>query len=198
MLMLSLGKKLFQDWRKLGNLRKEVYFSLQRWVQVNIRYLRLRKHMTEGNLATEKYTEAAVTMAEANKDFVIGFICNKPISSDPSFLYITPGVQLQESCDTLGQVQAAFSMNHIGSNIERQMMLFPMELILLLWAEELLVLLIFEILLQNTEILHGLHTKRGCRISPTFSFQNNWLKILIELIQNSYIITLLLIIILEH
>ena len=36
-------------------------------------------------------------MAEANKDFVIGFICVSKISSDPSFLHMTPGKGRLES-----------------------------------------------------------------------------------------------------
>jgi len=58
---------------------------------------------SEGSLATESYTDAAVKMAEANKDFVIGFICGKKLSDDFTLLHITPGVQFQTGGDSLGQ-----------------------------------------------------------------------------------------------
>jgi uridine monophosphate synthetase len=58
---------------------------------------------SEGSLATDSYTDAAVKMAEANKDFVIGFICGKKLSDDFTLLHITPGVQFQTGGDSLGQ-----------------------------------------------------------------------------------------------
>ncbi|KAK7098757.1 uridine 5'-monophosphate synthase-like [Littorina saxatilis] len=56
-----------------------------------------------GNLATPDYAKATVKMAEEHKDFVIGFICQSKLASDPAFLHMTPGVQLQEGKDSLGQ-----------------------------------------------------------------------------------------------
>ncbi|GFO35067.1 uridine 5'-monophosphate synthase [Plakobranchus ocellatus] len=58
---------------------------------------------SSGNLATGSYTQDTVKMAEENKDFVIGFICVSKISSNPSFLHMTPGVQLEAGQDSLGQ-----------------------------------------------------------------------------------------------
>ncbi|BFZ16023.1 hypothetical protein BsWGS_19062 [Bradybaena similaris] len=56
-----------------------------------------------GNLATGDYTAGTVSMAEANKDFVIGFICVRNLTSDPTFVHMTPGVQLSAGQDSLGQ-----------------------------------------------------------------------------------------------
>ncbi|GFR72612.1 orotidine 5'-phosphate decarboxylase, partial [Elysia marginata] len=44
-----------------------------------------------------------VKVAEENKDFVIGFISVSKVSSDPTFLHMTPGVQLEAGQDKLGQ-----------------------------------------------------------------------------------------------
>jgi orotidine-5'-phosphate decarboxylase len=42
-------------------------------------------------------------MAEQFPEFVLGFIAQKKIANDPWWLYMTPGVQLTEGKDTLGQ-----------------------------------------------------------------------------------------------
>ncbi|XP_046371709.1 uridine 5'-monophosphate synthase-like [Haliotis rufescens] len=56
-----------------------------------------------GNLAKGDYSSATVKMAEEHSDFVIGFICQSRLTSDPSLLHMTPGVQLTEGQDSLGQ-----------------------------------------------------------------------------------------------
>lgn len=58
---------------------------------------------SKGNLATGAYTEANVTMAKAHKDFVIGFIAQNKLIDDPAFITMTPGVQLKEGKDNMGQ-----------------------------------------------------------------------------------------------
>ena len=58
---------------------------------------------SEGTLATGDYQAATLKMAEANKDFVIGFITTKKMLDDPAFINFTPGVKLESSIDALGQ-----------------------------------------------------------------------------------------------
>lgn len=55
-------------------------------------------------MATGSYTEEAIRMAKENRDFVIGFISRKKlVQDDESFIYMTPGVRLEEGQDALGQ-----------------------------------------------------------------------------------------------
>lgn len=58
---------------------------------------------SQGSLATGTYTQSAVKMAEDHSDFVFGFICGSNISKKPQFIHMTPGVQMQEGGDSLGQ-----------------------------------------------------------------------------------------------
>jgi uridine monophosphate synthetase len=55
------------------------------------------------NLFTPEYTQKTVQMAEAFGDFVMGFISQHKLSADPRWIYMTPGIQLSEGKDTLGQ-----------------------------------------------------------------------------------------------
>jgi len=34
----------------------------------------------------------SVALAEENRDFVLGFVCQSRISNDPSFVHFTPGM----------------------------------------------------------------------------------------------------------
>ncbi len=65
--------------------------------------LLLAEMSCSGNFLTEDYTRAAVSLAEQNLDFVIGFISMGSLSEDPRLLHMTPGIQLQEGKDLLGQ-----------------------------------------------------------------------------------------------
>ena len=75
--------------------------------------LLLAEMSTKGSLATGVYTEEAVRMARANRDFVIGFIAQRRMdgvglregesSSDEDFLILTPGVGLDTKGDSMGQ-----------------------------------------------------------------------------------------------
>jgi len=69
--------------------------------------LLLAQMSTKGNLITDGYTKAAVAMAEANKDFVFGFVSQKRLRGpgpDPDpFVYMTPGVKMEQGGDALGQ-----------------------------------------------------------------------------------------------
>lgn len=42
-------------------------------------------------------------MAENNTYFVLGFVAQSSMSSDPRFIHFTPGVQLNKTGDALGQ-----------------------------------------------------------------------------------------------
>ncbi|XP_029461106.1 uridine 5'-monophosphate synthase [Rhinatrema bivittatum] len=57
---------------------------------------------SHGSLATGDYTNAAVKMAEENRDFVFGFISASRVSSRPEFLHLTPGVQMQAGGECAG------------------------------------------------------------------------------------------------
>lgn len=65
--------------------------------------LLLAEMSPKDNLATGEYTEKSISMAEANKDFVIGFISTRKLSDDPCFIHMTPGIQLQTEGDNFGQ-----------------------------------------------------------------------------------------------
>jgi uridine monophosphate synthetase len=56
-----------------------------------------------GNLIDEDYTKKTVELAYRYPEFVVGFICQKRLTDDPSFLHLTPGIQKQSKGDALGQ-----------------------------------------------------------------------------------------------
>ncbi|KAJ1560686.1 orotidine 5'-phosphate decarboxylase, partial [Nowakowskiella sp. JEL0078] len=58
---------------------------------------------SSGNLATANYTNQAVAMADANPDFVIGFIAMQRLSGVRDYLVLTPGVALGVAGDAMGQ-----------------------------------------------------------------------------------------------
>ena len=75
--------------------------------------LLLAEMSTKGSLATGAYTEEAVRIARAHRDFVIGFIAQRRMSDvgkdltdaaeDEDFLVLTPGVGLDSKGDAMGQ-----------------------------------------------------------------------------------------------
>ncbi|KAI0719627.1 Orotidine 5'-phosphate decarboxylase [Cerioporus squamosus] len=79
----------------------------------SIIYRPLIQMSTKGSLATGSYTEEAVRMARANRDFVIGFIAQRRMDgvglregescTDEDFLVLTPGVGLDTKGDAMGQ-----------------------------------------------------------------------------------------------
>lgn len=80
--------------------------------------LLLAEMSSYGTLAKEAYTEATIKMAEQHEDFVIGFICLKKKSSDPKWIYFTPGIQFANDKDALGQTyQTPDSAIKAGSDI---------------------------------------------------------------------------------
>lgn len=65
--------------------------------------LLLAEMSSAGHLMTPPYQQATVAMAKANPDFVLGFITQHAHTDNPAWLNLTPGVQLSESHDNLGQ-----------------------------------------------------------------------------------------------
>ncbi|XP_042865617.1 uridine 5'-monophosphate synthase-like [Penaeus japonicus] len=56
-----------------------------------------------GALTSQEYISGCCKMAENHTYFVIGFVSQSNVSSDPRFILLTPGVQLDKSVDGLGQ-----------------------------------------------------------------------------------------------
>lgn len=65
--------------------------------------LLLAEMSSRGNLLNKSYAQATVEIAQANSDFVSGFICQSQVSPDDKWVRMTPGVQLGSKGDQLGQ-----------------------------------------------------------------------------------------------
>lgn len=65
--------------------------------------LLLAEMSSKGNLITPEYTAENLRLAQANPDFVIGFITQHQLTTEPNFIHFTPGIQLTEGGDALGQ-----------------------------------------------------------------------------------------------
>ncbi|KAJ7276518.1 orotidine monophosphate decarboxylase [Mycena haematopus] len=75
--------------------------------------LLLAEMSTKGSLASGSYTESAVQMARAHRDFVVGFIAQRrmdgigtgpdDVTTEEDFLILTPGVGLDVKGDGMGQ-----------------------------------------------------------------------------------------------
>jgi uridine monophosphate synthetase len=65
--------------------------------------LLLAEMSSQGSLAKEDYTKQAVAWAQEHAEFVIGFISRRQLTPEPAFIHMTPGVQLEEGKDSLGQ-----------------------------------------------------------------------------------------------
>ncbi|KAI1388491.1 Orotidine 5'-phosphate decarboxylase [Hypoxylon trugodes] len=61
----------------------------------------LAQMSSEGNLMTNEYTQACVEAAREHKDFVMGFISQETLNTDPAdtFISMTPGCQLPPEGD---------------------------------------------------------------------------------------------------
>lgn len=56
-----------------------------------------------GHYTSENYIKQTLKLAEQFPDFVIGFVTQHAISSDPHWINMTPGVKIAGDIDTLGQ-----------------------------------------------------------------------------------------------
>ncbi|KAL7752510.1 orotidine 5'-phosphate decarboxylase [Sorochytrium milnesiophthora] len=65
--------------------------------------LLLAQMSTKGTLFTKEYTAQTVQWAVKHADFVVGFIAQERLTDDRDFLYLTPGVGLDEKGDSMGQ-----------------------------------------------------------------------------------------------
>ncbi len=65
--------------------------------------LLLAEMSSKDNLFNAEYSQKTLKMAEQFPEFVMGFISQKKLSDDPQWIYMTPGVQLEEGKDALGQ-----------------------------------------------------------------------------------------------
>lgn len=65
--------------------------------------LLLAEMSSKGHLFTEEYTKTTVQWAEQYKEFVIGFITQRRLTSLPYLIHFTPGVQQGSQGDSLGQ-----------------------------------------------------------------------------------------------
>lgn len=63
----------------------------------------LAQMSSDGNLLTSDYSQGAIRLAEDNPDFVIGLIAQEKLSNNQGMLHMTPGVQLNQGTDDLGQ-----------------------------------------------------------------------------------------------
>lgn len=81
-------KEASQEQIKMGNMRG---------------LLILAQMSSSGNLMTKEYTAKVVEMAQVNKDFVMGFIAQESLTEDSDFVTCTPGVNIEQTKDNLGQ-----------------------------------------------------------------------------------------------
>ena len=58
---------------------------------------------SKGSLTIKSYSKAAYDIASSHPDFVIGFISQSKIASDPNLLHMTPGVNISKSNDPIDQ-----------------------------------------------------------------------------------------------
>lgn len=65
--------------------------------------LLLAQMSSSGALTDGAYAKKAVEMGEAHSDFVLGFIAQSKLTDHPGMIHFTPGIQMHEGTDSLGQ-----------------------------------------------------------------------------------------------
>lgn len=100
----SYGMYKIREWADIVNMHPlPGTGTLEGLIQANpkVQILLVTEMSSHGNLIDGKYTEAAVRMAEAYPEYVLGFIAQKKLH--PNFLTFTPGIHLEKKGDSLGQ-----------------------------------------------------------------------------------------------
>ena len=74
---------------------------------------------SKGSLLSPEYVSQCIEMATAHKDFVIGLITQHHLIDDPAYIHITPGIQIAEGKDALGQqyVTPAMAITERGTDV---------------------------------------------------------------------------------
>ncbi len=65
--------------------------------------LLLAEMSSQGNLAKGEYTRKTIDMAKEYPDFVMGFVAQRKLISEPGLITFTPGVSMEKKGDPLGQ-----------------------------------------------------------------------------------------------
>lgn len=58
---------------------------------------------SKGNLLNQSFVHKAYLMAKQCPEFVLGFVCQNRLTSDPRFIHFMPGVSIGSKGDSLGQ-----------------------------------------------------------------------------------------------
>ncbi len=101
--------------------------------------LMIAEMSSQGSLARGDYTDQSLRIAIEHSDFVIGFICQRKLTDDPTYIHFTPGVKFSGGGDSAGQqyrtpfqaiVEAGVDVIIVGrgiyaaSSIEREAQLY--------------------------------------------------------------------------
>jgi uridine monophosphate synthetase len=72
-------------------------------VNKNAGLLLLAEMSSKGHLMNSLYQSATIDMANRHRDTVFGFITQRKLSSDPTYINLTPGIKCEIGSDALGQ-----------------------------------------------------------------------------------------------
>lgn len=81
--------------------------------------LLLAQASSKNNLINESYTKKTIEIAEKYSNYVAGFICQGKITDSPKFIHFTPGVNISDSADNLGQQYNTpqYVIDELGSDV---------------------------------------------------------------------------------